>query len=48
MLAKFKQWYAKPYDDNMSATSWFLFFGLVMVISTMWVLVIREIKSVAE
>lgn len=48
MLERFKDWYAKPYDDNMSVTGWFLFFGLLVVISVLWALVLREIKELAE
>jgi hypothetical protein len=48
MVEKFKAWFAKPYDDNMSASGWFLFFGLLIVISVLWSLVIREIKEVAN
>lgn len=45
MLEKFKDWWAKPYDDGMSVTGWFYFFGLIIVISVLWALVLREIKE---
>lgn len=48
MLAQFKAWWAKPYDDEMSVTGWFLFFGLLIVLSVLWALVLREIKEVAD
>lgn len=48
MLDKFKAWWSKPYSDDMSVSGWFLFFGLLIVISVAWALVLRELKAVAE
>lgn len=41
----FKDFWNKPFDSDMSATRWFLFFGLLIVISVMWSLVIREVTE---
>lgn len=48
MLQRFKNWWAKPFNSDMDATGWFLFFGLLIVISVLWGLVIREIKEIAD
>ena len=48
MLDGLKAWWAKPYDDNMSISGWFLIFGLIIAISIAWALVLREIKEVAK
>jgi hypothetical protein len=48
MLDSFKRWWDKPYSDDMSASGWFLFFGLLIVISVAWALVLRELKEVAK
>lgn len=47
MFERFKSWLAHPYRDDMSATDWFLFFGLLIVISAAWGLILRKIKEVA-
>lgn len=47
MLDKFKAWWDKPYSDDMSVMGWFLFFGFVIFLATMWSLVIREIRQAA-
>jgi hypothetical protein len=44
-IAAFKAWLAKPFSPDMSAQQWFLFFGLLLVISFMWHLVLRLMSS---
>lgn len=36
MWDKFKAWAAQPFSTDMSATEWFLFIGLLIVITAMW------------
>lgn len=48
MLEKLKDWYRKPFNSDMDATGWFLFFGLLIAISVLWGLVIREIKEIVD
>lgn len=48
MVEAFKAWWAKPYDADMPVSGWFLFFGLIIVISVAWALVLREIKEIAK
>lgn len=44
-MESFKAWWAKPFDEDMSAGQWFLFFGLLIVISALWALVLREVTE---
>lgn len=43
MFASFKEWLAQPYREGMDAWHWFYFFGLLIVISVMWGLILRTI-----
>lgn len=47
-MESLKKWWEKPFDTDMSVSGWFLFFGLLIVISVLWALVLRELKAVAE
>ena len=47
MISSLKAWWNKPYSDDMSAPQWFAFFGLIIVISVLWGLLLREIRLVA-
>lgn len=46
-MDKFKDWLAHPYNDDMSAADWFLFFGLMIAISVGWSFILRSIKEAA-
>lgn len=48
MLAELKRWWAKPFDADMSVGGWFAFFGLLLVISVLWALVLREATELAD
>jgi hypothetical protein len=43
-----KDWWNKPYDDNMTVIQWFWFFGFIIVLSVLWTLVLREITRAAS
>jgi hypothetical protein len=45
IATKTQSWLASPFSSNMSAGGWFLFFGLVMVISVAWGLILKELKG---
>ena len=38
-----KSWATKPYDDNMTVTGWFLFVGLLAVLTFLWTRILRAI-----
>jgi len=40
----FKAWWAHPFSADMDAPHWFYFFGLILVIATLWGLVLREMR----
>jgi len=39
----FREWLAKPFDADMSALRWFLFFGLLILISVAWGVIVRKV-----
>ena len=41
-LSDFKDWLKRPFATDMDAFHWFLFFGLIVVISILWSLVLRH------
>lgn len=41
---KFTEWLKRPYSDEMSVVGWFMFFGLVMVITFLWSTILRKIE----
>jgi hypothetical protein len=43
MLGTFQDWLAKPFSADMNAWHWFLFFGLIVVISVAWGMILRHI-----
>lgn len=44
----FKTWYAKPFDEGMTATHWFLFVGLLLIIMILWRLILSHIAEFGE
>lgn len=48
MWTSFKDWLNKPFDADMDALHWFLFFGLIIIISIAWGMILRELSEVAE
>jgi len=47
MLDTIKEWYNRPFSEDMDATQWFLFFGLIIAISVLWGLILRHIINKA-
>lgn len=39
----FRSWLGKPFSADMSAFGWFLFFGLLIVISVAWGVIVRKV-----
>lgn len=40
-----KSWAAQPFNTQMSVTGWFLFLGLIVVLSVAWQLIFRHIAE---
>jgi hypothetical protein len=45
MLNSFKAWWDQPFNAQGSAWNWFLFFGLIILISFAWTRVLRLIAD---
>lgn len=45
MFASFQSWFQKPFSSDMSAVDWFLFVGLLVVITGLWAMIFRHIKD---
>lgn len=45
MWENFKAWLAQPFREDMDALGWFCFFGLVIVISALWAIILRHIRE---
>ena len=45
MWENFKSWYARPYNEGMTATDWFFFAGLMIVIMILWRLILSHISE---
>lgn len=45
MLASIKSWWDSPYQDNMSATRWFMFAGLMIVVGIIWSIIIKNLTD---
>jgi hypothetical protein len=48
MLATFKQWATKPFSVDMTATEWFLFIGLLIVIMALWNIILFRITDLVR
>lgn len=46
-MQNFKSWLAQPFRTDMSALDWFYFFGLLIVISVVWGIILRHMRSLA-
>jgi len=44
----FKNWLGKPFQVDMDAFHWFLFFGLIIVISVLWSFVLKHVAKGIE
>lgn len=40
-----KRWAAKPYDEDGSLLDWFLFVGIWVVATMLWIMVIRRLAD---
>ncbi len=45
MLANIQSWWNQPYQDNMSATRWFLFAGLMIIAGIIWTIIIKNLTD---
>lgn len=45
---KFKVWAAKPFSVDMTATEWFLFIGLLIVIVALWNVILFRILELTR
>lgn len=48
MWENIKNWYSQPFSDEMDATGWFLFFGLLIAISVLWTFILRHIADTLD
>lgn len=44
MLENFKDWFARPFAADQSVTGWFLFLGLLIVITIIWGMILRTLE----
>ena len=44
-MQTFKDWFASPFQADMSAVKWFLFVGLLVIITALWGILFRHIKG---
>ena len=45
VLADFAKWFAKPYDQDMNVGDWFLFLGLVAILSFAWSRILQYMQE---
>lgn len=48
MWNDFKQWAQKPFSVDMTATEWFLFIGLLIVILALWNIILFRITDLIK
>lgn len=48
MWNRFTDWLKKPFSTDMDAFHWFLFFGLLIVISVSWGYVLKHVVGGVE
>lgn len=46
-FAGLKTWYAEPYQPNMTATRWFLFVGMIILVLAIWKVIIYHLQEAA-
>lgn len=42
---RFANWLEQPFSEDMDAMGWFLFAGLLLIISVAWATIIRKVAS---
>ncbi len=45
MMERFKAWVRQPFSADMSALDWFLFMGLLILISALWQIIFAHIRG---
>lgn len=45
MWQTFKSWYSQPFRSDMSAAEWFMFIGLLVIITLLWGIILRHIRG---
>lgn len=48
MFSRFQQWAQKPFSVDMTATEWFLFVGLLIVIVVLWNIILYRITELVR
>lgn len=48
MWSKFKAWAAQPFSVDMTASEWFLFIGLLIVIIGLWNIILYRITDLVR
>ena len=46
MLAELTAFLEQPFREDMPASQWFLFFGLLLVIAMFWHMIIRALTNI--
>lgn len=46
MWQKFRQWAGHPFSVDMTATEWFLFIGLLLVIIALWNIILSHLVTI--
>lgn len=46
MFDGFTAWWAQPYTPTMSATKWFLFLGLILLLLSVWKVITYHLMEV--
>jgi hypothetical protein len=46
MLQDLQDFLEQPFRENMNATDWFLFYGLLLVIALLWHIIIKSLTNV--
>ena len=44
-VARFKSFYAQPYDAKMNASGWFLFIGMLLLIMAGWAMILKAVHG---
>lgn len=44
VFERFKSFYKQPYQSQMNVGGWFLFIGLLLVLSLAWKMILRHIN----
>lgn len=42
-IVRFGEWLRRPFSPDMSAAGWFMFFGLLVIISIAWAVIMNRL-----